>query len=299
MAETAFGVAYDGPALADGRMAVRDLAPALLALGDLLADAGVTAYPDRGPVTLNIQAAPERGSFVIHLILEAKGVWDQVTSFFDSEGITALNNLEGIVFGPVGIFALIKWLRGRKVKKQERVREGYIRLTLEDGETIEVPTTVVELNNNPAVREKAREVVAPLETEGVDSVEFRPSSQPALRVEVTDLPSFQAAEPGEEELGTHETVMVLSIDSVVFREGNKWRLSDGENTFWADIEDEAWLARVRNGRVSFRSGDMLRCRIEVTQVCRGDRLHTERRVLEVLEHIPTEIQLELGEDDGS
>jgi hypothetical protein len=152
MAETAFGVAYDGPALADARMAVRDIAPALLALGDLLADTGATVYPDRGPVTLNIQAAPERGSFVIHLILEAKAVWDQVTSFFDSEGITALNNVEGIVSGPVGIFALTTWLRGRKVKQQDRVREGYIRLTLEDGETIEVPTTVLELHKNPAIR---------------------------------------------------------------------------------------------------------------------------------------------------
>jgi Phage integrase family len=211
MAETAFGVAYDGPALVDGRMAVRDLAPALLALGDLFADAGLEAYPDRGPVTLNIQAAPERGSFVIHLIVEAKGVWDQVTSFFDSEAITALNNLEATVFGPVGIFALIKWLRGRKVKSQERVREGYIRLTLEDGDTIEVPTTVVELTRNQAVRQKAREVIAPLETEGVDSVEFRPSSQPAIRVEAADLPAFKAAEPEEEPLGTQETVMVLVL----------------------------------------------------------------------------------------
>ena len=84
--------------------------------------------------------------------------------------------------------------------------------------------------------------------------------------------------------------MVLSIASVVFREGNKWRLSDGENTFYATIEDEAFLARMRQGSVSFRSGDMLRCRMEVTQVRRGGRLHTERRVLEVLEHIPTEIR---------
>ena len=214
--------------------------------------------------------------------------------------MTALNNLEGIVFGPVGLFALIKWLRGRKVKQQERVREGYIRLTLEDGETIEVPTTVLELTRNPVVREKAREVVAPLESEGVDSVEFRPSTQPPIKMGAADLPAFEVDEPEQEEqLGTQETVMVLSIASVVFREGNKWRLSDGENTFYATIEDEAFLARVRQGRVSFRSGDMLRCRMEVTQVRRGGRLHTERRVLEVLEHIPTEIQLELGEDDGS
>jgi hypothetical protein len=69
----------------------------------------------------------------------------------------------------------------------------------------------------------------------------------------------------EEELGTQEVNLVLSIDSVAFREGNKWRLSDGDTTFWADIDDEAWLARVKHGRVSFRSGDMLRCRVEITQ----------------------------------
>ena len=41
LAETAFQIAYEGPALETGRMPVRDLAPALLALGDLFTEASV------------------------------------------------------------------------------------------------------------------------------------------------------------------------------------------------------------------------------------------------------------------
>lgn len=50
MAESAFTVTYDGPALATGRIPVRDLAPALLALGELFLDASSLVNPDREPV---------------------------------------------------------------------------------------------------------------------------------------------------------------------------------------------------------------------------------------------------------
>src|SRR5688500_11839084 len=52
MAETTFGVVYDGPALETGRMPVRDLAPALLALGQLFSEASRFVYPEQEPVSL-------------------------------------------------------------------------------------------------------------------------------------------------------------------------------------------------------------------------------------------------------
>jgi hypothetical protein len=45
MPETEFDLSYKGDALADGRMAVRDLAPALLALGEIFADASALIEP--------------------------------------------------------------------------------------------------------------------------------------------------------------------------------------------------------------------------------------------------------------
>ena len=55
MAETALHQ-LRGPALRDNRMEVRELAPALLALGDLVREANVVANPDQPPVSLQIRA---------------------------------------------------------------------------------------------------------------------------------------------------------------------------------------------------------------------------------------------------
>jgi hypothetical protein len=106
VAETTFGITYDGPALAAGTMPVRDLAPALLALGDLFTEASQVLYPDAGPVALNIKATDE-GSFDVHLILEAKDLWDQLVDMFTSDEVTALVNLQNLVIGGVGSMGLI------------------------------------------------------------------------------------------------------------------------------------------------------------------------------------------------
>lgn len=58
-------------------MPVRDLAPALLALGNLFTEASDALYPEREPVALGL-VATDIGSFEAHLILEAKNAWDQV-----------------------------------------------------------------------------------------------------------------------------------------------------------------------------------------------------------------------------
>jgi hypothetical protein len=78
-------------------------------------------------------------------------------------------------------------------------------------------------------------------------------------------------------------------------------LSDGSSTFYAALDDEFFKAAIDAGRESFRAGDMLRCRMEIIQ-SRGEdgTIHTERRVLKVVEHIARDVQMLLeprGDDD--
>lgn len=155
MAETAFSVAYDGPALATGRMPVRDLAPALLALGDIFTEASTRLYPDRPPVALNIRATRE-GSFIVQLILESGGVWDDLVDIFGSDAADALANLtELVVAGGTGLFWLTKRLRGRRIiAREDDPQSGQLRITLDDQTFLEVPAEVLDLYNDVEVDER-------------------------------------------------------------------------------------------------------------------------------------------------
>ena len=50
-----FSIKYDGPALASHQMDVRELAPALIALSDLLEQANKAALPDAPEVRVDVR----------------------------------------------------------------------------------------------------------------------------------------------------------------------------------------------------------------------------------------------------
>ena len=302
MAEGDFAVTYDGPAVADGRMPVRDLAPALLALGEIFTDASLLIYPDRPPVSLDIKATKD-GSFLVDLILEAHGrEWDQVIDIFSGDEVDAIANLKELVIGPaaVGLFALIKRIRRRRIVKEEPSgrNPGQVRLTLDDETTFEVSTEAAALYRNVRIRKKAREVVDPLKRKGVESLEFRTETETTVELTREDVSDFEPPEGEEDQLLDQELELVLEIVAVAFTEGNKWRFNDGDQTFYARVVDEGFLERIELGMEAFRKGDMLRCRVQVIQSRTDGHLTSERRIVRVIEHIASgeQLPLEPGDD---
>jgi hypothetical protein len=56
----------------------------------------------------------------------------------------------------------------------------------------------------------------------------------------------------EETLEDSEREMFLQIDSLSFKEGNKWRVTDGGEPFYAVIEDMDFLNQIAKGDVLFQ-----------------------------------------------
>ena len=94
--------------------------------------------------------------------------------------------------------------------------------------------------------------------------------------------------------------LALSIRSLAFQEGNKWRLFDGQNTIIATIEDKDFVRRVDLNIERFAKGDLLICEVRTIQTQGKDGLKTEHNVLKVVEHRPAPIQISLPfEDEGA
>jgi hypothetical protein len=76
---------------------------------------------------------------------------------------------------------------------------------------------------------------------------------------------------------------VLLIESVVFKDGNKWRVHDGDYPFFATLDDEAFLARVNAG-VRFGKGDVLVAELRQIQIMSDGVLKNEYHIVKVHEH---------------
>jgi len=298
MAETSFQVKYDGPALASGRMPIRDLAPALLALGDLFAEASTTLYPDRPPVALDIHAT-ETGSFGVDLILNAmEGAWEATEQIFGSDGVTALVNLKEIVLGgtTIGLIELIRRLRGRPIESEEPAAEpGLVRVGTGNA-SLEIPEKVLTLHRKMTIRRSAKAVVEPVGRGGVDF--FRAFSQEEVAVEVgrEDLPAFDAIEDvegEEEELPVAERDTTVQITGIFWNA--KWRFSEGQDdaSFFATIEDSAFLDKIDKGAEAFRKGDLLECTLRTRQRKVGAELKADYAIVRVKRHIKATEQLNI------
>lgn len=292
MSRASFTIAYDGPALREGAMDVRDLAPALLAVGQLFDAANTVLNRDQATVTISVKATGE-GSFEISFDV-FQNVVSQITSFFAGEHIIGAVNLkEIIVGGGVGLLWLIRRLRGRKPEKIERLSDSHVRITI-DGESFEVPLALVRLYQDLAVRGAAQRVISePLNREGIDTFEVRENRQPVLTIRKDEADYFEKPEIPPEVLVESTRRAAFSIISLAFKEDNKWRLYDGNTQISALIEDEDFLGRVDANLIAFAKGDILICDVRITQRQTGEGLTTEYVVEKVVEHRPALRQLPL------
>ena len=92
-------VSYEGPAVAEYRMPVRDLAPALLALEQAFVRTNLLVNGDSASVSLEIRA-PRQGSFEIVFLVSQ--LFEVLPEFLSPEFISSAANIKGILFGGAG-----------------------------------------------------------------------------------------------------------------------------------------------------------------------------------------------------
>jgi len=303
MSEANFSLIFRGTAVENGQIDVQDFAPALLAVGELLQSANEVVNGDKAKVAVKVRATAV-ACFEVDLT-----IWQEIIeSIFTyaqthKDGIEAANGLADLVFkigGAVvggatvaggGLFALLKWMKGRKPARIEE-KDGDVIVHIGDTYFITNPQTI-QLAESATVRTQARKLVSSLENEGIDSISARQPGSEELVIERNDIPSFDVPENDEEELEDETRKMTLQIISLSFKEDNKWRLTDGAEPFTADIEDVDFLNKIANDEISFGKNDYLICNVRERQTVTAKGLKKERTIIKVIEHKPAARQLRL------
>ena len=282
-------------------MSVKDLAPALIAVGQLFDAANSVLNRDAAKVDIHVRATSE-GSFEVDLEL-IQTAYQKVVSLLSGDDVTAALQLrELLLWGSGGaatvigsLIVLIKKLRGKSADKVETAEDGTLKITLGSETILQVNAKVWELYNDQNVRRQLRGLIGdPLTKDGIDSFEVRDGGEVRTSVSKAEAEFFDG-DSSEDVLVDTVQEVAYSIVSLSFKRGNKWRLFDGSSTISADIIDNAFLDRVADRNELFGDGDMLVCRVRIRQTEGGPRgLRVTHTIEHVLEHRRAAQQTEMG-----
>lgn len=272
--ELRLSLRYRGPAVEAGQMDVYEAAANMIAFSDFMVAAAKETYGESASAQANV-AGYGKGSFVTDLVINVLGPVATIFSAVSPEQFLSVLK---------EAFDLWIFLKGKPPKSVQISDQGqYAEVFNNDGQVTQIHIDSLKIVFNEKAAESVGQFVKnSLSKEGMDSVEIADREKVIGRASQNESNYFVAVRP-EERITDNEIEMALVIEAPVFKEDNKWRFSDGQNSFHVDIEDRDFLAKVDAGE-RFGKGDILIVRLRITQVRSGMKISAQRSVIKVIEH---------------
>ena len=291
MSRVDFNMAYCGPALSHGTMNIHDLAPALLAFGDLLKASNASLNPERAEIDILIKTL-STGSFEITLAIDLS-ILEHARSFITSDEV---RNAAIVLTSTVNVIQFFIW---RGERKAARGQADGDRVTYNAGRDIHIVDNRTDrLLQDRNVRQQLPRIVRPLSRPGIDSLTIDSEEHERTTITSDDAEALLRApdlEDDAESLHVDEIVRTLSLLQPAFEGKYMWRVDEGDGPFHVRMEDGAFLTQIEHGE-RFGRGDRLRVRLRIEQrISSNGQLSLHRSVVEVLDHIRGPQQLPFGE----
>jgi hypothetical protein len=265
---------YQGPAVDDGTMNVYDAAANMVAFSNFVVGAAHKLYGDEVQVTADITAF-KHASFGTDLMFQVM----QATA----ATLPMLPNLISVATTVKESIELYRFLKGEKPAKIQHINDHSINVTNNSGNIIVVNTPALHLTLDKSAGEAVAQFIgAALSKPGVNQIEISTNGKQLVHA-TTDEALYYHPISDEETLTESTSRMGLMIESLSFKDGNKWKMWNGSEALSYTMEDEDFIARVNNGE-AFRKSDILTCDVRVTQTKSGGVLKLRRAIVKVHDH---------------
>lgn len=298
---------YDGPALKGHSMDVRDLAPALLAFGELCKEANRTLNGDKAAIKVLVNADIEANCITISLQV-IQSIFESAKALIKDDNVaTAKELLEwiGIIVPPakaaigLTLIGLLKIKRDKKIESQISIKDGtgncQIQLQLKgNNNVINVSPQVMQLSSKKKVVKSLQGILAPVANKnGIDSVEFEFAGTKKVQIgketaqEITTIP-IEDDDSEPQYLVGHITIYSPVFDT----KGKIWKFKYNGNVEAIDIGETSIASDILSrGKVIV--GDTFKVKMEVQEKKTEGGYKNTYKVIEVLDFIPGEDQSEM------
>jgi len=305
MSKSHFQLAYDVRA---GTMDVNELAPALLATGDLLREANRQLNGERSDVTVKVQSDFRRGSFEVALVVDHTILEQAKNLLFPASmvGAAALIKLlfgteigkRGVVGASESVLDLWKRFKGERPKSVIEDPEKKITIIIMgDNNEVAVNPQIGSLYGNDAIRYSIGGAVHPVANPEIKGLEIRKGETILNEVTKGDLPAATDELSSSEATGAKVLRATKEVMLKVIRanfEKGKWGFSDGMARFSADIADPEFKRQLDAKEIGFYKDDRILALLTTTQVVTEQETLESRYVIDkVLKHIHAPRQVDL------
>ena len=277
---------------------IRDLAPILLSLADLIEEGNKTVYPNGSDIAVNVKPFG-KGSFVVDISVFSK-IWEGLTNLINQHTIqdikTLLEWLGLLGGGGVGVITLIKFLKG-KPKEVKKINANEITYINEKGNSLTVNVNVDKLYNNGSIHNYIKQsIVDPFENKEIDKIETflkLKESETKMKIDKADIPAIKeglvegaTTSHSDDETDNQPIVMYLHPKKIDLEgDGRSWRFRKagaGNEIVHATIKDEVFLKK----QISLSKDDLLKVKYLTKQRIVNGRISSTNEIIEILEYTP-------------
>lgn len=274
-------IRYDGSALNDHQMDVQALAPALLALAEMVQLANQKLNGDAASMKVLVKADVEQRCFQldIHIV---QSILESAKHLFGTEQYKTAKEIAELLdlLLPGGVAGGVFWFW-----KQFSTAKNAPPIALETeqhgGQTVivqgstGVPITVnyntYMLASDPQMVDLGKRVLKPLEKPGYETLGFYRDEKATVEWTEEEAKAF-IAQPANHLLPTPETdpfnrTPIRAVVSVRTQrnEGKaQWEIKWASRAVWASMEDLEWLGRFQSGQIHFDIPYWLDVEMEMT-----------------------------------